>query len=263
MRRGVVLAVALVSGLVSRASAVEITGAPLRPARLQSAATLPAPRAILQAESTFTCFEGQLQFLVNPGCFETSNPSQPGDCVSTSNHFLVQYLFPELTVRHKVLGFGFLSNDDETVFPSAGVLQLPIVQGQVRFPTQAELASLPVTFIETFGDTSVVFVDLEGRNMLVEPGGNTALVLALQFPQGGDLTSVGVGPGIAADGDFPEQECDIFTIDGGASWFESVCDQGDPTCDPLDWGFVLLLEPAPIAVESMSWSRVKALFKTP
>jgi hypothetical protein len=107
-----------------------------------------------------------------------------------------------------------------------------------------------------------VFVDLEAQHIVVQPGGNTALVVALQFPQGGDLVGVGIGPGIAADADFPEQRCDIFTIDGGTSWFESVCSPTDPTCEPLDWGFALLMEPV-LPVKSITWSQVKQLFKTP
>ena len=264
MRRMVLVVVlGLLVGLLSRVGAVEITGAPLRPAQLQSRVRLGLPHTLGQTDSTLTCFEGQLTVLLNPGCFRTDQPAQPGDCVSTSGHFLVQYLFPEVTRDFHVLGFGFLSNDDATVFPSAGVLQLPIVQGQVRFPTAAELAALPVQQIETFGDTSIVFVDLEAQHIVVQPGGNTALVVALQFPQGGDLVDVGVGPGIACDADFPEQRCDIFTIDGGTSWFESVCSPGDPTCEPLDWGFVLAWEPAVLPVESITWSQVKQLFKTP
>ena len=263
MRRMVlVLTWGLLSGLVLQSGAVEITGAPLRPAQLQSRAQLASPHALLQTDSTLACFEGYLTALLNPGCFETLDPPHTADCVSASSHFMVQYLFPDVTVTHKVIGFGFLSNDDDTVFPSAGVLQLPIVQGQVRFPSPAELADLPVKMVETFGDTSLVFVDIEAQNLLVQPGANTALVLALQFPQGGDLTAVGVGPGIAADADYPELECDIFTLDGGTIWFESVCSPTDPTCEPLDWGFVLLMEPV-LPVESITWSQVKNLFKTP
>ncbi len=236
---------------------------PAKPAYLQSHALLPEPRSLAQADSTISCFEGSVSVLLNPGCFVTTNPSQPGDCLSTSAHFMVQYVFPDVAVTHRVLGFGFLSNDGATTFPSAGVLQFPIAQGEVRFPTPTELANLPAQQISSGTDTTVAFVDLESQDITVQPGGNTALVVVLQFPNGGDLVSVGVGPGIAADADHPDQNCDVFTIDGGNTWFEPLpCDVGNPSCDPLDWGFVVLLDPV-VSVAQATWTHIKVLFRTP
>lgn len=235
------------------------------PARLQSHETLPSPRTIQQQDVLLACYEGTLSVLLNPGCFVTAVPPQPGDCVSTSGHFMVQYVFPNVATSHKVLGFRFLNNDAATIFPSAGVLQLPIdAQGSVRFPSVSELANLQVTGIQGIADTTMVTVNLEGENIIVQPGTTTALVVALQFPQGGDLVDIGVGPGIAADADDPDQDCDLFTVDGGNHWFlPAPCSPGDPFCDPLDWGFELLLQAIPVSVESMTWSGVKALYLTP
>ena len=236
---------------------------PASPAILQTRITLSEPRALAQTELDLSCFEGSVSVLLNPGCFETTNPSQPGDCVSTSAHYLVQYIFPDVAVTHRVRGFGFLSNDGATVFPSAGVFQFPIVQGEVRYPTTTELANLQVDQISSGTDTTVAFVDVESHDIRVQPGGNTALIVALQFPSGGDLTSVGVGPGIAADADHPDQACDVFTIDGGSSWFEPIpCSVGDPNCEPLDWGFVIVLDPV-VSVTPATWAQVKVLFRTP
>lgn len=259
--RGIVVAL-LAAFLAGPAWAVGHPHAP--PARLQSHLVLPSPYRILQQDSTFACFEGLLSVLLNPGCFVTPTPPRPGDCVSAATDFMVQYIFPDVPTDHRVIGFGFLSNDDDTVFPSAGVFQFPIdQQGFVRFPTSTELANLPVTQIETFGDTSVVFVDVESENIIVEPGATTALVVALQFPQGGEQTGVGLGPGIGADADHPDQACDVFTVDGGVTWYEPApCSPSDPTCEPLDWGFVVLMRPVD-PVESITWSNVKSFFRTP
>jgi hypothetical protein len=154
------------------------------PARLESSVSLSNSRyELIAQEDTLFCFEGLLSVLINPGCFVTQNPPQPGDCTSTDGHFFVQYLFPDVATTSRVLGFGFLSNDDDTVFPSAGVLQLDVDnQGFVRFPTAAELANLPVTNIDTPGDTSVVFVDVTSQNIVFEPGSDKALVVCLQLP---------------------------------------------------------------------------------
>ena len=234
------------------------------PARLQSHTALPSPHPILQQDITLACYEGTLSVLLNPGCFMTVVPPQPGDCVSSSGHFMVQYIFPDVSAAHRVLGFRFLNNDAATVFPSAGLLQLPMEQGSVRFPTVSELANLQVTQIQGSADTSMVTVNLEDANIIVLPGSTTALVVVLQFPSGGRLLDIGVGPGIAADSNAPDQPCDFFTVDGGVHWFSPApCSPGDPSCNPLDWGFALLLAPLPVSLESMTWSGVKSLYHTP
>jgi len=237
---------------------------PVRPAQLRNSArlTLPQPKP-LQIDSTLACFEGQLSVLLNPGCFQTEAPPQPGDCTSRAQHFMVQYLFPDLAVPHQVLGFGFLNNDGETVFPSGGVIPIPIVQGIPDFPTTEQLANLQVRNISFPGDTTVVFVDLEASGIILPAGADVALVVALQFPEGGELVDVGIGPGIATDADPPDQLCDLFTIDGGETWFEPApCDPGDPLCEPLDWGFVVLLDPI-LSLEAVTWTTVKSLYRTP
>ncbi|MFQ5599600.1 MAG: hypothetical protein ACE5G2_03495 [Candidatus Krumholzibacteriia bacterium] len=184
---------------------------------------------------------------------------------SSSSHFFVQYLFPDFAVPQRVVGFAFLSNDGATVFPSAGVLLLPIDgMGFVDVPTAEQLANLQVTNIDTPGDTSVVFVDLQAENIILDAGSDMSLVVALQFPQGGQLVAEGVGPGIAADADEPDQLCDIFTIDGGVSgiWFEPFFDPQDPQSVPLDWGFEVILEPV-VSVEDLTWAQLKTLYRNP
>ncbi|UCE01872.1 MAG: hypothetical protein JSW67_11460 [Candidatus Latescibacterota bacterium] len=234
------------------------------PALLESSVGLSNSRyELIAQEDTLFCFEGQLSVLINPGCFVTQNPPQPGDCTSTSGHFFVQYFFPDVAVPQVLEGFGFLSNDGDTVFPSAGVLQLDVDnQGFVRFPTATELANLPITNIDTPGDTSVVFVDLRPEDIVIQPGDNKALVICLQFPEGGQLTAETVGPAIAAEADPPDQDCDFFTVDGGASgtWFAPFYDPGDPQSDPLEWGFVVQTT---VAAEKISWTQVKKLYHTP
>lgn len=241
----------LAGGSVARAGSM-LSDA--RPAYLQSSIRLSPPRAMLQQDTTIACFEDSLTELLNPGCFDLGVPPF-GDCTSQSTHFLVQYLFPDLAVEHRVVGIGFLSNDAATVFPSAGVIQIaPNAQGRYRFPTAAELASLQATQIPTTDDLSVVFVNLESSNLLVQQGDNRALVVALQFPQGGVLSAPGVGPGIAADGLPPEQDCDFFTVTGGTGdWYAPVA---------LDWAFVVLLEPS-TPVEALTWTQVKKLYRAP
>ena len=255
----------ILSGLPGSLHAAAPKIGPAQPAYLQSSTRLPAPRSIAQDDLTLSCFEGFLSILLNVGCFTTVNPSQPGDCRSTAGDFMVQYVFPDVAIPHRVVGFGFLSNDGSTIFPSAGVIQIPIVQGFARYPTPAELANLSAQMISSVIDTTVAFVDVQSEEIRVEPGANTALILALQFPTSGLLeNTIGVGPGIAADGDYPDQTCDRFTIDGGATWFEPFpCTEGDPLCDPVDWGFVVLLEPIVGSVSQANWTQVKVLFRTP
>ena len=257
----------ILSGLPGSLHAAAPKVGPAQPAYLQSSTQLPTPRSIAQDDLTLSCFEGFLSQLLNVGCFRTVNPSQPGDCSSTAGDFMVQWIFPDVAIPHRVVGFGFLSNDGSTVFPSAGVIQVPIVQGIARYPTQAELANLSAEMISSVIDTSVAFVDVQSEEIRVEPGGNTALIVALEFPHSGIINfdvPLGDGPAIAADGDLPDQTCDRFTIDGGVNWFEPLpCTGADPECQPLDWGFVVLLEPIVGSVERANWTQVKVLFRNP
>lgn len=219
---------------------------------------------VQSGDDTLTCFTGAEAVLANPGCFTTSNPSQPGDCSSTTSQYLVQYLFPSNTSLMKLSGFSFISNDGNTVFPSAGALSIPVVDGSVRFPTAQELSSLQVTNIATPGDLGEVFVDLSGENIVVGPDTGEAVVLVLQFPAG-QLVAQNDGPGIAVESSDPDEDCDFFTIDGGASgtWFSPAHDPQDPNSLPLDWGFAASLEPLAVPIQAISWSSVKTLYHRP
>lgn len=221
-------------------------------ARRTGGIALGGPRRLAGNEFSTTCFEGPLRALINPGCFQV--PSGGGDCVSHAPHYFVQYFFPDVVSLHRVRGFGFISNDGATVFPSAGVVVVPANPPGLRFPTGTELQNLQARNIPTPHDTAVVYVDLTAANL--QFGAGSALAVCLQFPEGGRLTSTGTGPGIAADDTIPNQGCDYFTPNTGQNWY--IPDPADP--EPLDWGFELVLEPI-LAVESRTWSAVKAIYR--
>ena len=218
---------------------------------------LPTPLPQVASSDTLTCFNGVDGVLLNPGCFATSNPTQAGDCASTTSQYLVQYLFPEKAALERLSGFGFVSND-ATVFPSAGALLIPIVDNMVRFPTTSELASLQRTNVTSPSDMANVFVSLTSEQILVGPDTDAALVLVLQFPDG-QLVSQNEGPAIAVESSSPDNDCDFFTIDSGTSgtWFAPVYDASDPNSLPLDWGFVAVFEPLSVDVELLTWSALK------
>ena len=186
-----------------------------QPARLEGWVETDLRFPLVAADSMLQCFDGSDFALLNPGCFVTSNPSQAGDCTSSSTQFLIQYLFPDPVVPQRLRGFGFLSNDGNTVFPAAGALLIPVVNGNLRFPTANELNRLAARNVHSPGDTTQVFVDLRDENLIVEPGAGSALVLVLQFPDGGQLTAPTQGPGVAAEASAPDQDCDFFTVDAG------------------------------------------------
>lgn len=237
----------------------------VQPAQLQGVIRTDVQFPGVSADSTVQCFDGAQFAILNPGCFVTSNPAQAGDCTSSDSQFLIQYLFPNPAVPQRLRGFGFLSNDDATVFPAAGALLIPVEGGNVRFPTAGELNRLAVTNIQSPGDTSRVFVDLRDDNLVVQPGGGEALVLVLQFPRGGQLTAPTQGPGIAAEASAPDAGCDFFTVDSGRSgtWFAPTYDPQDPQSVPLDWAFVAFFDAVATPVEALTWSHVKSLYRTP
>ncbi len=202
---------------------------------------------IATADTGMTCFEGPLELLLNPGCF---SPPAAGDCVAHSSQYFVQYITPNFSTPHRISQFSFISNDDATVFPAAGIVLIP--RSQNRFPTQAELAALQVHNVVTPHDTATVVVDMRPYNLTV--GALTDVVICLRFPESGRLQAVGVGAGILVDDSFPDQPCDFFTVDGGVSWWRNAYD------DPLDWGFRVVFEPEAIAVTGSSWSDLKALY---
>lgn len=236
-----------------------------RPAQLQDAVRIDLRFPAAASDSTLQCFDGTQFALLNPGCFVTSSPSQSGDCTSSNSQFLVQYLFPDPAVPLQLRGFGFLSNDKDTTFPSAGALLIPVENGNLRFPSAGEIAHLAARNVRSPGDTTQVFVDLRGENLVIEPGANAALVLVLQFPASGQLSAPTQGPGIAAEASPPDEGCDFFTVDGGQSgvWFAPTYDPQNPNSLPLEWGFVAAFDPVPLAVESISWSHVKHLYRVP
>jgi hypothetical protein len=213
---------------------------------------LQAPARIAGNDTALTCFDGSLSLILNPGCFMVGPIG--GDCVSHAGHYFIQYLMPSFTTPHRIAGFGFISNDQSTVFPHAGIVLIPSVQN--RFPTPAELAALQVPNVATPHDTAVVIVDLRQAAPPLVVTSGTDVVVCLQFPEGGTLTgpNPGVGPGIAVDEDAPDQDCDFLTLDGGVSY-----SRNDFGVDPLDWGFEVVFEPA-LAVETRSWSDLKRLY---
>jgi hypothetical protein len=216
------------------------------------------------ADTTFTCFEStSLVSAINPGCFVTFSPPQPGDCSTHTGHFLLQSITPTLPVSHRVRGISFRSNDSATVFPSAGVILSALDdQGHFLLPDASQLAGLQVQQITSSADTSWVHVDLDAAGIVVPAGSDMAILVALQFPDGEQLTALGEGPGIAVDAALPDSDCDFFTIDGGVTWMAPSYDPQDPLATPLDWGFVLRLEPITRAA-SATWSSVKALYRSP
>ena len=233
------------------------------PRRFPLRAPLPGtPTGLVAAETTFSCFEAsRLTPAINPGCFVTFAPPQPGDCSSKASHYLLQALRPDLEVPHRLLGFRFHSNDGATVFPAAGAL-LVLAGSSIPLPGPAELAALQAGPVQSSADTSWVFVDLAAAGMVLPAGGGVALLLVLRFPEGGPLLAPGNGPGIAVDAEAPDQDCDFFSIDGGETWMAPAYDPGDPLSPPLDWGFVLHLEPV-LPVTAIPWGRVKALYRSP
>jgi hypothetical protein len=208
-------------------------------------------RTLAAADSLLTCFEGELIELINVGCFVDG----PLRCVSDSDHFFGQWVYPDFTVPHQITGVAFISNDGATVWPSVGVVLVPT--NAPRYPTAAELANLQVRNVPTPYDTAVVVADLRPYNIVWNPGMD--VVVCLQFPEGGELVTVGQGPGILADNMIPDQTCDRLTFDAGRSgdWFAP-----DPTQPPIDWGFAVLFAPASPVLPT-SWGTVKTLYRSP
>ncbi len=215
-------------------------------------------------DTAFTCFEtASLVSAINPGCFVTFSPPQPGDCTTRTGHFLLQAITPMLAVAHRLRGFSFRTNDGATLFPSAGVILSALdTQGQVQLPDPSQLLTLQVQQVASAADTTWVYVDLDAAGILVPAASDIAILVALEFPDGERLTALGSGPGIAVDADLPDSDCDFFTIDAGATWMAPVYDPLDPLATPLDWGFVLRLEPI-LRATSATWSAVKSLYRSP
>jgi hypothetical protein len=203
-------------------------------------------------DTSLTCFQDSLTLVLNPGCFD---PPTVGDCRTQSEHYFVQYLtpVPNFGSPYRIKSFAFISNDASTIFPSAGILLLPVTPA--RFPTAQELDSLQVQNVQAAEDLGIVAVDLQQENLVVT--NQMEVVICLQFPAGQQLTGIGVGPGIVVDEVNPDNLCDFFTVDGGAnpatSWYSPAAN------DPLDWGFEVQFEIL-TAAESTSWSDFKRLY---
>jgi len=249
--------------LVLLGLAMPAQGMPARRASLGTPLPAPAARAwMTPSDSTFTCFESAtLVPAINPGCFVTFDPPQPGDCTSGSAHYLLQVLRPSLALPRRLRGFSFRNNDGETVFPAAGALLVP-AGATITLPGPAALESLQAGPVPGGADTSWVFVDLRSARLVVPAGADTALLLVLRFPAAGRLVAVGSGPGVSVDADLPDQDCDFFTPDGGVTWYAPAYDPDDPLSVPLDWGFVLHWEPV-TALVARTWGDVKGIYRTP
>lgn len=194
-----------------------------------------------------TCYQDPLNLIVNPGCFR---PPAAGDCRTQATHYFVQYITPNFEYPHRIAAISFISNDASTIFPSAGVVLIPASEN--RFPTPGELANLQAINLQASADLAAVVADLSQANLEVSSG--TDLVVCLQFPEGEQLTAVGVGPGILVDEVQPDQNCDFFTVDAGGSWWRPSAN------DPLDWGFRVVFEEPTVGAKAVSWSAIKTLF---
>ena len=217
-------------------------------------------RSLAAGGTTLTCFEGSLGEAVSPACFTVTSPP-PGwqSCLSDSGHFVAQFFDPGFPSLHRVTSLAFISNDSATVFPSAGVVLIPASEN--RYPTPGELHRLQVFNVSASQDIGTVVADLRPYDLVFPPG--TLVVVCLQFPAGGRLVSVGVGPGILADDESPDQDCDRFTLDGGrGDWYTPLPDPVDPNGRPTDWGFAVSFEPAS-PVEPVSWTAVKRVYRSP
>jgi len=214
-----------------------------------------APRLV--TDSVFlTCFQDSLTLLINPGCF--SPPTPLGDCRTQSTYYFVQYLtpVPDFPVPYRITHLRFISNDAATVFPSAGIVLIPVADD--RWPTPAELGSLQAHNVQSAEDLGIIDIDLTASDIQVTSG--LEVVICLQFPQGQQLTAVGVGPAILVDEVLPDNNCDFMTITAGANpatdWYRPADN------DPLDWGFEVTFDPV-VGVEGKTWSALKQLYGGP
>jgi hypothetical protein len=210
-------------------------------------------------EFPLLCFDSLLTMVINPGCFQTD--TSPGDCASHSQHFFVQlfdpidYFGPTFPGTYRVTRMLFVTNDGATRFPSAGVVVKPY-NPQNFFPTPQELANLQITNVQSPHDTAIVSLDLQQADLTFTR--DDVLFVCLQFPEGGVLSDVGVGPGIAVDPLGQNPRCDFLTVTAGTAWYEPA------SAANLDWGFELdVAEVDTVAVESIPWTRVKIRYRDP
>ena len=210
-------------------------------------------------EIPLLCFDSLLTMVINPACFQTD--TTPGDCASHSQHFFVQlfdpidYFGPTFPGTYRVTRMLFITNDGATRFPSAGVVVKPYNE-QNFFPTPQELASLQITNVQSPHDTAIVSLDLQPADLTFTR--DDVLFVCLRFPEGGVLSDVGVGPGIAVDPHGLNPRCDFLTVTAGTAWYEPA------SAANLDWGFELDVTPLDsVAVEAIPWTRVKLRYRDP
>ena len=215
---------------------------------------LPHPHRFTLAPTPVFCFEGYPDNVTNPGCF--GPPAGAADCVSHSQHYLVQYIYPNVTSWHRLEAIGFISNDASTVFPSAGafVISQKAPNSSFRFPTFNEITHLQAHNIQSAADTTLVVIDLRGFQITFAD--SAILALAVQFPEGGELLDYGVGPALGLESQLPDQRCDYLTTNTGQNWWEPH------PLEHIDWAFEAVIE-STTAIESRGWSQVKALYRRP
>ena len=214
---------------------------------------LPHPQRFALPPSPVFCFEGYPDNVTNPGCF--GPPAGAADCVSHSDHYLVQYLYPNVTGTQRLDAIGIISNDASTVFPSAGAFVISQkAPNNFRFPTLNEITHLQAHNVRSANDTTLVLIDLSGFQITFAD--SAILAIAVQFPEGGALLDYGVGPALALESQLPDNRCDYLTTNSGQNWWEPH------PLEHIDWAFEAVIEPT-TAIESRGWSQVKALYRRP
>jgi len=173
--------------------------------------------SMLDSFEVLTCFDSTLTELINPGCFAMEGGGG-GDCNSTEEHFLAQFFDPfdylgDFTGTWRIREIAFISNDGDTVWPSIGIILRPFTD--VGFPSPQELQTLQAKDIASAGDLGEVIVDMRPYDL--EFTVDNIFYLALQFPAG-SLAAATQGPGILADDQGEDFNCDFLTQDAGATW---------------------------------------------
>lgn len=200
------------------------------------------------------------------------NDVTPHTIGSPGPSYAVQYYFvPSMVEWHQLIRWGFVANDDATVWPGAGGLVILPDSGVSRFPTLAELAAASAMTppFQAAHDTATVVIDLADEWVAIPPfTPEAAMVAVLEVPTGfPDTTQVGVGTGFLL-ADKLGTECSFYTPDGGVSWFVLVnhewawaaeigmpttSDVPDDDCDDDDDDCV--------AVVPRTWTQMKKVYR--
>ena len=189
---------------------------------------------------TLQCYSPPVPWIVNPG-----------------QGYAVQYIFPDGQQSDRTVeGFGFLNNDGDTVWPSAGVIVIePDSMSTYRFPTPLELQSLQAGVVPGTADTTVTVIRWPSERVVFPGGAPAAVVCVLEIPAD-TLVAVGEGPGFAA-ANKDVTACSFFTLDGGVTWLEP---------DDYNWAWAVeLAEVVPTSVPEFiahrKWGAVKELYR--